>query len=161
MVPFALHIALNYLLVNVVGLGLTGASLAISATFWVSCLMLLAYVMWSKEFDETWKGFSTDALNYVLPTIKLAMPSAIMVCLEYWAIELLVLLAGLLPNSTRKHAGRFLHDHLWVQCRCEGLWLGLITGLACQTSVMVIITLRTKWSKLVDAMVKNRDDYVA
>uniref|UniRef100_N1QZ50 Protein TRANSPARENT TESTA 12 n=1 Tax=Aegilops tauschii TaxID=37682 RepID=N1QZ50_AEGTA len=100
MVPFALHIALNYLLVNVVGLGLTGASLAISATFWVSCLMLLAYVMWSKEFDETWKGFSTDALNYVLPTIKLAMPSAIMVCLEYWAIELLVLLAGLLPNST-------------------------------------------------------------
>lgn len=84
MVPFVLHIAVNYLLVNVVGLGLTGASLAISATFWVSCLMLLAYVMWSKEFDETWKGFSTDAFNYVLPTIKLAMPSAIMV----WLVRL-------------------------------------------------------------------------
>ncbi|XP_073362793.1 protein DETOXIFICATION 19 isoform X2 [Aegilops tauschii subsp. strangulata] len=261
----------------------------IPATFWVSCLMLLAYVMWSKEFDETWKGFSTDALNYVLPTIKLAMPSAIMVCLEYWAIELLVLLAGLLPNSTvstsliaicastqavsymitygfsaavstrvsnEVGAGNvdraknavtvtmklsvflalsfilllIIGHGLWaslftgsamiaakfaaitpllmisivldstqgvlsgvargcgwqhlaattnlvayylagmpvaillafkLNLYTHGLWLGLITGLACQTSVMVIITLRTKWSKLVDAMVKNRDDYVA
>uniref|UniRef100_N1R3I7 Protein TRANSPARENT TESTA 12 n=1 Tax=Aegilops tauschii TaxID=37682 RepID=N1R3I7_AEGTA len=33
MVPFVLHISVNYLLVNVVGLCLTVASLAISATF--------------------------------------------------------------------------------------------------------------------------------
>ncbi|VAH27311.1 unnamed protein product [Triticum turgidum subsp. durum] len=99
-VPFALHVPLNHLLVNVLGLGLAGASAAISATFWFSCLMLLGYVMWSKKFGETWKGFSADAFNYVLPTIKLAAPSAVMVCLEYWAFELLVLIAGLLPNST-------------------------------------------------------------
>uniref|UniRef100_A0A453PUL9 Protein DETOXIFICATION n=1 Tax=Aegilops tauschii subsp. strangulata TaxID=200361 RepID=A0A453PUL9_AEGTS len=100
MVPFLLHIVLNHLLVNVLGYGLIGASAAISITLWFSCLMLLGYVMRSKEFSETWKGFSTDAFNYVMPTIKLATPSAIMVCLEYWAFELLVLIAGLLPNST-------------------------------------------------------------
>lgn len=99
-VPFALHIALNHLLVNVLGWGLAGASAAISTTFWLSCVMLLGYVMWSKQFEETWKGFSVDAFSYVMPTIKLATPSAIMVCLEYWAFELLVLIAGLLPNST-------------------------------------------------------------
>ncbi|XP_037483855.1 protein DETOXIFICATION 19-like isoform X1 [Triticum dicoccoides] len=99
-VPFVVHVPLNYLLVNVLGFGLAGASAAISTTFWFSCLMLLGYVMWSKKFSETWKGFSPDAFNYVLPTIKLATPSAIMVCLEYWAFELLVLIAGLLPNST-------------------------------------------------------------
>ncbi|XP_073364152.1 protein DETOXIFICATION 19-like isoform X1 [Aegilops tauschii subsp. strangulata] len=99
-VPFALHVPLNHLLVNVLGFGLAGASAAISTTFWFSCLMLLGYVMWSKKFSETWKGFSADAFNYVLPTIKLAVPSAVMVCLEYWAFELLVLIAGLLPNST-------------------------------------------------------------
>ncbi|KAM3383811.1 hypothetical protein ACQJBY_008457 [Aegilops geniculata] len=99
-VPFVLHVPLNHLLVNVLGFGLAGASAAISATFWFSCLMLLGYVMWSKKFSETWKGFSADAFNYVLPSIKLAAPSAIMVCLEYWAFELLVLIAGLLPNST-------------------------------------------------------------
>ncbi|CAN6183478.1 unnamed protein product [Urochloa humidicola] len=98
--PFALHVALAHLLVNVLGLGLPGAAAAASATFWVSCIMLLAYVMRSREFSETWKGFSADAFKYVLPTVKLATPSAVMVCLEYWAFELLVLIAGLLPNST-------------------------------------------------------------
>ncbi|KAL6657996.1 hypothetical protein ACP70R_005776 [Stipagrostis hirtigluma subsp. patula] len=98
--PFALHVALAHLLVNVLGLGLAGAAAAISATFWVSCLMLLAYVLRSETFGETWQGFSADAFKYVLPTVKLATPSAIMVCLEYWAFELLVLIAGLLPNST-------------------------------------------------------------
>ncbi|KAI4964964.1 hypothetical protein ZWY2020_057759 [Hordeum vulgare] len=129
-VPFLLHIALNHLLVNVLGFGFVGASAAISITFWFSCLMLLGYVIRSNEFSETWKGFSADAFNYVMPTIKLATPSAVMVwsvqyhylytqcycqprvvsiidfefveCtqLGYWAFELLVLIAGLLPNST-------------------------------------------------------------
>ncbi|CAN6199106.1 unnamed protein product [Urochloa humidicola] len=98
--PFALHVALAHLLVNVLGLGLPGAAAAASATFWVSCIMLLAYVTRSRKFSETWKGFSADAFKYVLPTVKFATPSAVMVCLEYWAFELLVLIAGLLPNST-------------------------------------------------------------
>ncbi|CAL5086568.1 unnamed protein product [Urochloa decumbens] len=98
--PFALHVALAHVLANVLGLGLAGAAAAVSVTFWVSCVMLLAYVMRSRKFSETWKGFSADAFKYVLPTVKLATPSAVMVCLEYWAFELLVLIAGLLPNST-------------------------------------------------------------
>jgi MATE family multidrug resistance protein len=41
--PFALHVALAHLLVNVLGLGLAGAAATVSpVTFWVSCLMLLA-----------------------------------------------------------------------------------------------------------------------
>uniref|UniRef100_A0A0A9EZ95 Protein DETOXIFICATION n=2 Tax=Arundo donax TaxID=35708 RepID=A0A0A9EZ95_ARUDO len=98
--PFALHVALAHLLVNVLGMGLAGASAAISVTYWASCLMLLAYVLRSEVFSETWKGFSAEAFRYVLPTVKLAAPSAVMVCLEIWAFELLVLVAGLLPNST-------------------------------------------------------------
>ncbi|RCV27549.1 hypothetical protein SETIT_5G333400v2 [Setaria italica] len=97
---FAFHVALTHLLVNVLGLGLAGASAAVSVTLWVACLMLLAYVLRSEEFSETWKGFSAEAFRYVLPTAKLAAPSAVMVCFEYWAFELLVLVAGLLPNST-------------------------------------------------------------
>lgn len=97
---FALHVALAYLLVSVLGLGLAGAAAAVSATFWAACLMLLAYVLRSEGLGEMWNGFSAEAFDYVLPTLKLAAPSAIMVCLEYWALEVLVLIAGLLPNST-------------------------------------------------------------
>lgn len=42
--PFALHVALA----NVLGMGLAGASAAISAAFWASSLMLLAYVLRSE-----------------------------------------------------------------------------------------------------------------
>ncbi|RCV27544.1 hypothetical protein SETIT_5G333100v2 [Setaria italica] len=98
--PFVLHVVLTHLLVNVLGLGLAGAPAAISVTFAASCLMLLAYILRSEAFSETWKGFSAEAFRYVLPTLKLAAPSAVMVCLEIWAFELLVLVAGLLPNST-------------------------------------------------------------
>ncbi|KAL6614425.1 hypothetical protein ACP70R_036695 [Stipagrostis hirtigluma subsp. patula] len=94
--PFALHVLLAYLLVNVLGLGLAGAAAAVSATYWISCLMLLAYALRS----ETWKGFSAESFRHVLPTAKLAAPSAVMVCMETWAFELLVLVAGLLPDST-------------------------------------------------------------
>jgi len=83
--PFALHVLLAHLLVNVLGLGLAGASAAVSATLWLSCLMLLAYVLLSEKFSETWRGFSADAFKYVLPTVKLATPSAIMV----WSVFLL------------------------------------------------------------------------
>ncbi|CAL4973826.1 unnamed protein product [Urochloa decumbens] len=96
----ALHVALAYLLVSVLGLGLAGAAAAVSASFAAACLMLLAFVLRSEACSETWKGFSAEAFRYVLPTVKLAAPSAVMVCFEYWAFELLVLVAGLLPNST-------------------------------------------------------------
>lgn len=98
--PLALHVALAHLLANVLGLGIAGAAAAVSATSWVSCLMLLAYVLRSDACRETWRGLSADAFKYVLPTVRFATPSAVMVCLEYWAFELLVLIAGLLPNST-------------------------------------------------------------
>lgn len=98
--PFALHVVLSHLMVNVLGFGLAGAPAAISVTFWVACLMLLAYILRSEAFRETWPGFSAEAFMYVLPTARLAVPSAVMVCLEIWAFELLVLVAGLLPNST-------------------------------------------------------------
>jgi MATE family multidrug resistance protein len=77
--PFALHVALAHLLVNVLGLGLAGAAAVSPVTFWVSCLMLLAYVLRSQAFSETWKGFSAEAFKYVLPTVKVATPSAVMV----------------------------------------------------------------------------------
>ncbi|KAL6883789.1 hypothetical protein ACP4OV_011203 [Aristida adscensionis] len=40
------------------------------------------------------------AFKYVLPTAKVAAPSAVMLCLESWSFYLLVLIAGLLPNPT-------------------------------------------------------------
>uniref|UniRef100_A0A453AW96 Protein TRANSPARENT TESTA 12 n=1 Tax=Aegilops tauschii subsp. strangulata TaxID=200361 RepID=A0A453AW96_AEGTS len=43
----------------------------------------------------------------------------------------------------------------------KGLWSGLICGLTCQTGTLVVITARTKWAKIADAMQQQKANYVA
>ncbi|XP_076883134.1 protein DETOXIFICATION 19-like [Bidens hawaiensis] len=99
LLPFIVHIGFSYVLVYHTSLGFIGSPLAVSVSFLISALMLIGYVLLSRRFKETWRGFSMESFKYVVVGLKLGLPSAAMVCLEYWAFELLVLLAGLLPNS--------------------------------------------------------------
>ncbi|XP_043701905.1 protein DETOXIFICATION 18-like isoform X1 [Telopea speciosissima] len=98
-VPLAIHVGITYTLVVLTPLGFRGAPLAATISLWISFLMLALYVNYADKFKHTWEGFLMESFHYVLPSLKLAVPSAVMVCLEYWAFEILVLIAGLLPNS--------------------------------------------------------------
>ncbi|XP_020224357.1 protein DETOXIFICATION 19 isoform X2 [Cajanus cajan] len=97
--PLLIHIGIAYALVQWSGLSFTGAPVAASISQWMSMLLLAMYVMYAKNFKQTWQGFSMHSFHYVFTNMKLALPSAAMVCLEYWAFEVLVFLAGLLPDS--------------------------------------------------------------
>ncbi|XP_075667969.1 protein DETOXIFICATION 19-like [Castanea sativa] len=97
--PLVIHTGVAYALVHWTSLGFVGAPLAASVSLWLSVLMLAMYVTCTKRFEHTWGGFSVESFQYILPSLKLALLSAAMVCLEYWAFDILVLLAGLLPNS--------------------------------------------------------------
>ncbi|CAN4117669.1 unnamed protein product [Withania somnifera] len=95
-----IHIGIAYALVHWTDLAFKGASLAASISIWTSLLMLGLYVLLSKRFNHIWRGgLSSEPFHHIFTNLKLALPSAAMVCLEYWAFELLVLLAGLMPNS--------------------------------------------------------------
>ncbi|CAK9182992.1 unnamed protein product [Ilex paraguariensis] len=98
-VPLVLHIGITYILVHWTPLAFKGAALAVSVSLWISVLMLAIYAFNANIFKQTWQGFSSESFHYILIGLKLALPSAAMVCLEYWAFEVLVLLAGLMPNS--------------------------------------------------------------
>lgn len=100
-VPLVIDMVLTYLLVHTLGLGVMGASLAGSISLWISFIMLVMYVNRSERFRSTWEGLSVEAFQYVFPILKLAIPSALMICLEFTAFEILVLIAGLLPNSIK------------------------------------------------------------
>ncbi|KAL6975415.1 Protein DETOXIFICATION 19 [Sarracenia purpurea var. burkii] len=97
--PLVVHFGVAYVLVHRTPLGFVGAAVAVSISLWIAAIMLAAYVMCSKRFEHTWRGFSLVAFRHVFTNLRLALPSAAMVCLEDWAFELLVLLAGLMPNS--------------------------------------------------------------
>ncbi|XP_056844245.1 protein DETOXIFICATION 19-like isoform X2 [Raphanus sativus] len=97
-VPLVINIGIAYVLVYLAGLGFIGAPIATSISLWIAFLSLGTYVICSDKFKETWTGFSLESFRYVVINLTLSLPSAAMVCLEYWAFEILVFLAGLLPN---------------------------------------------------------------
>ncbi|KAI3828240.1 hypothetical protein L1987_02337 [Smallanthus sonchifolius] len=99
LIPLIFHIGITYVLVYHTSLAFVGAAVAVSVSLWIAVIMLAGYALFSRRFKETWQGFTMESFDHVLVCLKLALPSAAMVCLECWAFELLVLLAGILPNS--------------------------------------------------------------
>ncbi|XP_057519341.1 protein DETOXIFICATION 16-like [Amaranthus tricolor] len=95
-----IHLPVCWILVFKSGLGNRGAALAIGISYWVNVILLAFYVKFSGSCSQTWTGFSSEALYDLISYVKLSIPSACMVCLEMWSFELMVLLAGLLPNPT-------------------------------------------------------------
>ncbi|VVB15709.1 unnamed protein product [Arabis nemorensis] len=100
----SLHVLLCWVLVFKTGLGFKGAAVANSISYWLNVVLLFCYVKLSPSCSLTWTGFSKEALRHILPFMRLAIPSALMVCLEMWSFELLVLLSGLLPNPVLETA---------------------------------------------------------
>lgn len=93
-----LHVLVCWFLVFKSGLGSKGAALANSISCWINVLLLALYVKFSSSCSKTRTGFSKEALHNIPSFLRLAIPSAVMVCLEMWSFELMVLLSGLLPN---------------------------------------------------------------
>ncbi|XP_049356544.1 protein DETOXIFICATION 18-like isoform X2 [Solanum verrucosum] len=101
MVSLVLHIGITYCLVYWTSLGFKGAPLAASISIWISVIMLVVYVFCSKKkFSQIWReGLSFVSFHHIFTNLKLSLPSAAMICLEYWDHEFFVLSAGLMPNS--------------------------------------------------------------
>ncbi|KAL6646799.1 hypothetical protein ACP70R_015493 [Stipagrostis hirtigluma subsp. patula] len=92
------HPAVCWVLVHGLGLGRNGAALANAVSYLTNLSILATYVRLSPSCKRSWAGFSSEAFRGVPEFLKLAVPSALMVCMEWWSFELLVLLSGLLPN---------------------------------------------------------------
>ncbi|KAI7734695.1 hypothetical protein M8C21_032114 [Ambrosia artemisiifolia] len=93
-----LHILICWVLVFKLGLEIKGAALANTISNWINVVFLGIYVKLSPACKHTWTGFSKEAMHDLFSFLKLAVPSAVMICFEYWAFDMVVLLSGLLPN---------------------------------------------------------------
>ncbi|RLN43257.1 protein DETOXIFICATION 16-like [Panicum miliaceum] len=92
------HVFVCYALVYKVGMGSKGAALSAAVSYSTNLTILALYVRLSSACKRTWTGFSREAFTGLREFARLAVPSAMMVCLEWWSFELLVLLSGILPN---------------------------------------------------------------
>ena len=92
------HLILSWVLVYKLGLGLLGASLMLSISWWIVVLAQFIYILVSDRCKLTWNGLSWQAFSGLWEFLKLSTASAVMLCLETWYYQILVLIAGLLEN---------------------------------------------------------------
>ncbi|KAI3785803.1 hypothetical protein L1987_44928 [Smallanthus sonchifolius] len=93
-----LHVGCCWILVSKLGFGSSGAALSVAISYGVNVAILSIYIKLSRTCERTWVGFSKEGVRDLGEFLALGVPSALMVCLEQWSYEFLVLLSGILPN---------------------------------------------------------------
>ncbi|KAM5580652.1 protein DETOXIFICATION 40-like [Rosa sericea] len=130
-VTLAVHLLLSWVAVYKIGLGLLGASLVLSLSWWITVVAQFVYIVKSERCRHTWSGFTWQAFTGLYGFFKLSVASAVMLCLETWYFQILVLLAGLLENP------ELALDSLSI-CTTISEWVFMISvGLNAAASVRV------------------------
>ncbi|KAI3785233.1 hypothetical protein L1987_44348 [Smallanthus sonchifolius] len=93
-----LHVPVCWALVFKLGFGTAGAALATGISYTLNVIFLGFYLYCSEACEKTRVTFSVDGFKSNREFFHFAIPSAVMICLEWWSYELVVLLSGLLPN---------------------------------------------------------------
>ncbi|OIT29489.1 PREDICTED: protein DETOXIFICATION 14-like [Nicotiana attenuata] len=97
-VSLCLQVPICWVFIFKLGLGNAGAAMSIGLSYWLNVILLMLYVKYSSTCAKTRASFSRDVFLTIGDFFRFAIPSAVMVCLEWWSFELIILLSGLLPN---------------------------------------------------------------
>ncbi|XP_019238344.1 PREDICTED: protein DETOXIFICATION 14-like [Nicotiana attenuata] len=92
------NVPLSWALIFKFELGASGAAIAIGSSYWLNVILLVIYLKYSTACQKTRPYFSKDVFLVLPEFFQFAIPSAGMVCLRWWAVELITLLSGWLPN---------------------------------------------------------------
>ncbi|KAJ9163290.1 hypothetical protein P3X46_022971 [Hevea brasiliensis] len=97
-ITLCLHVPLCWILVFKSGLKNLGGALAISISHWLNVIFLASYMKFSSACAKTRVPISMELFQGVGEFFRFALPSAVMICLQWWSYEFVILLSGLLPN---------------------------------------------------------------
>ncbi|KAG6421645.1 hypothetical protein SASPL_118202 [Salvia splendens] len=95
-VALAFHVPTAYLLVAHLRLGVPGVALASAAADLAQLTTLLSHV---DNLSSLGGGGCAATAKEWRALLKLALPSCVAVCLEWWWYEIMILLAGVLPDA--------------------------------------------------------------
>ncbi|MBA0584950.1 protein DETOXIFICATION 51 [Gossypium raimondii] len=98
LVATVLHLPLNFLLVSHFNYGVAAVAAAGSISNLFVLVSLVTYVWASGLHEPTWENPSSECLTDWKPLLKLAAPSCVSVCLEWWWYEIMIVLCGLMVN---------------------------------------------------------------
>ncbi|KAL5763386.1 hypothetical protein ACOSP7_019650 [Xanthoceras sorbifolium] len=95
---FCFHVLICWALVLKFELNNVGAALSIGVSYWLNVLILGLYMTYSSTCTQTRVPVSMELFQGIGEFFRLAIPSAFMACLEWWSLEFLTIVSGLLPN---------------------------------------------------------------
>uniref|UniRef100_A0A8B9J9I5 Multidrug and toxin extrusion protein n=1 Tax=Astyanax mexicanus TaxID=7994 RepID=A0A8B9J9I5_ASTMX len=92
------NVLTNYILITWLDFGVYGSAVANAVAEIYICVFLYAYIRWKRLHSETWGGWSLESLQDWGAYMKLAIPSTMMLCFEWWIYEIGGFLAGMLSE---------------------------------------------------------------
>ncbi|ESW32791.1 hypothetical protein PHAVU_001G017400 [Phaseolus vulgaris] len=92
-----LHTFFSWLLILKLEWGLIGAAITLNTSWWLIVIAQLLYIFITKS-DGAWSGFTWLAFVDLFGFVKLSLASAVMLCLEFWYLMILVVITGRLEN---------------------------------------------------------------
>lgn len=93
-----LNAFINYIVIFVLNLGVTGSAVASCLSEFAMVVILWVYITCKGVHKASWGGWSWDCLQDWASFIHLAIPSMVMLCVEWWTYEIGGFLAGLISE---------------------------------------------------------------
>uniref|UniRef100_A0A8C2HMT0 Multidrug and toxin extrusion protein n=1 Tax=Cyprinus carpio TaxID=7962 RepID=A0A8C2HMT0_CYPCA len=90
------NVIVNYFLIFSVHF--SGSAAANTFAQVCNCFALFCFIRWQRIYEKTWGGWSSEALQDWGSYMKLAIPSTLMTCFEWWIYEVGGFLAGMLSE---------------------------------------------------------------
>ncbi|CAA0824479.1 MATE efflux family protein [Striga hermonthica] len=97
-ITLCFHIPVCWALVFKSGLGNLGGAVAVGISMWLNVTIFGIYMLFSPTCAKTRAPISIRMFQGMGEFFRFAVPSAVMICLEWWSFELVILLSGILPN---------------------------------------------------------------
>ncbi|KAG7321297.1 hypothetical protein KOW79_015712 [Hemibagrus wyckioides] len=94
-----LNALINYIFLHLLHLGVAGSAMANSISQFALAVFLYVYIHLKGLHKATWDGWSRDCLQEWGPYFRLALPSMLMLCVEWWSYEIGGFLAGLISEA--------------------------------------------------------------
>uniref|UniRef100_A0A8C1MUA4 Multidrug and toxin extrusion protein n=1 Tax=Cyprinus carpio TaxID=7962 RepID=A0A8C1MUA4_CYPCA len=94
-----LNALINYIFLHLLDLGVPGSAAANTISQYSLAVFLYGYIRWKGLHKATWDGWSLDCLQEWGAFIRLAFPSMLMLCVEWWTYEIGGFLAGLISET--------------------------------------------------------------
>uniref|UniRef100_A0A8D0GU75 Multidrug and toxin extrusion protein n=1 Tax=Sphenodon punctatus TaxID=8508 RepID=A0A8D0GU75_SPHPU len=123
------NIIANYIFVYVLNFGVEGSAWANTIAQYSQVIVLFLYIVGKKLHVETWGGWSSECLQEWDTFTSLAVPSMLMICIEWWAYEIGSFLIG--------EQGVGGYAFLSGQISTRALWLQVPFGFSAAASVLV------------------------